>query len=208
MANSMPMTPKFIRPAAALAPVNAGRRKKASGISGWATRPSHQTKSPPANTVAAAASRMDGAVQPSAWPSIKANNRAARHTVASACPPASSRRWISPWDSRTERAVSSNAASPTGRLIQKIARQPSASTSSPPSVGPATNATPDIPAHRPMARARRRASTKACRRMASELGSSAAAPTPCATRAALSQVRFGERAHSSEASTNTTRPMV
>ena len=50
--------------------------------------------------------------------------------MASSWPTASGRRATAAFDSGTKRAVSAIAASPIGTLIQKIARQPTDSTSS------------------------------------------------------------------------------
>lgn len=65
----------------------------------------------------------------------------------------------------------------TGTLIQKIAGQPTPSTSAPPRIGPAAALTPATPAHTPIARARSRASGKALAMIDSVVGISIEAPT-------------------------------
>ena len=91
-------------------------------------------------------------------------------------------------------------------LTPKIHRQPTASTNTPPSSGPITNAVPVHAVHVPMARACAAPENRALI-IASELGTRNAAPTPCRQRAATSTQPLGASAHSSEATPKTTRPI-
>ena len=54
-------------------------------------------------------------------------------------------------DSSTRASVSAIAAMPIGRLTKKIASQPIASTSTPPTSGPTATAAPVVAPHRPIA---------------------------------------------------------
>jgi hypothetical protein len=107
---------------------------------------------------------------------------------------------------RTMIHVPTMPATPSGTLMRKALRQPYASTSRPPSAGPTAAAVDTIPPHRLMARARSRGSSKVARRIASELGTNSAAPTPCSTRAATSATTEGASPHPAEAATNTASP--
>jgi len=72
-------------------------------------------------------------------------------------------------------------------------------------VGPAAAATAPIPPQAPVARPCCRWG-KAPRRIDSETGISAAAPTDCPTRKAMSQPIEGDSPQASEKPVNTTRP--
>ncbi len=91
-------------------------------------------------------------------------------------------------------------------LTPKIHRQPTASTNTPPSSGPITNAVPVHAVHVPMARDCSAPENRALI-IASELGTRNAAPTPCRQRAATSTQPLGASAHSSEATPKTTMPI-
>ena len=97
------------------------------------------------------------------------------------------------------------ATMPSGTLMQNSARQPNASTRTPPSAGPATAATDADAAHRPIAPGRRSGGVSASTN-ASDAGSSIAAPTPCTPRAASSRPNVGATAASSDAAVKTPTP--
>jgi hypothetical protein len=84
--------------------------------------------------------------------------------------------------------------------MKKISRQ-STTSSSPPSTGPAEEATAPPMAHIPSARARGRGSGKASRSSAIAEGIITAAAEPCTSRAATRA-----SPHAAEATTNTTSP--
>ncbi len=94
---------------------------------------------------------------------------------------------------------------PIGRLIRKIHRHETASTSQPPSSGPRAVATPPRPDQAPIARAR-----SSRRKLASIIarlpGVSSAPPTPCSRRATISALALGAIAQSSEAAVNQRTP--
>src|SRR5579875_2722861 len=69
-------------------------------------------------------------------------------------PTGSGRRCRSARDSGTNSAVRTTAAIPTGMLTQKMPRQPTESTSAPPTIGPSAMLMPKTPPHTPIARAR------------------------------------------------------
>ncbi|GHH93742.1 hypothetical protein GCM10017779_41990 [Streptomyces capillispiralis] len=104
--------------------------------------------------------------------------------------------------------MSSSAASPTGRLIQKMARQPTDSTSSPPTRGPAAIEMPTTAPHAPIARARSRRSVKVLVMIDMATGFSIEPPTACTVRNATSDGRSGASEHSTEPRVKTTRPAM
>ena len=98
------------------------------------------------------------------------------------------------------------ATIPTGRLTRNTARQPTESTSAPPSTGPSAMLIPIIPPHTPIAWARSRGSSNTLRMIDIATGLSIEPPIACSTRAAISVPRLGATAHSSEPSENSARP--
>ena len=109
-------------------------------------------------------------------------------------------------DSWTWRSASISVGAPSTKLVANTPRHPTVSTSSPPISGPAANASPIVAPQAPIAR-RRSAPWKASARIASELGNTTAAPSPCRIRAAISVLAPGARAHSSDAAENIVRPI-
>ncbi len=122
------------------------------------------------------------------------------------CPTGSGRRAFGARDSGTKRQVRSSAAKPTGRLIQKMERQPTDSTSTPPTSGPAAIDMPTTAPHRPIARARSRGSVKVLVMIDMATGFSIEPPTACTIRKATSHDRSGAREHSTEPRVKTARP--
>jgi hypothetical protein len=98
------------------------------------------------------------------------------------------------------------ASTPTGRLSQKIERQPIVCTSTPPTKGPAAMLRPATPAQTPMARARSRRSVKVLVMIDMATGLSIEPPTACTMRNAISRPTVGAMLHSSEPTLNSTRP--
>ena len=74
--------------------------------------------------------------------------------ITSACAIQSGRRDADPRDSGTKMEDSTMAPSPTGTLIQKMPRQPTVPTSTPPTTGPSAMPMPNMPTQRLIARAR------------------------------------------------------
>ena len=98
---------------------------------------------------------------------------------------------------------------PRGKLTKKMLRQPNEPMSRPPATGPAAKPTPPAAVHQATAWPRKRASPpEAWFSSASEAGTISAAPTPCATRAAISSAPFGARPQPAEAAMNTAKPKV
>ena len=91
-------------------------------------------------------------------------------------------------------------------LTAKIHRQPTASTSTPPSSGPITKAVPVHAVHVPMARDCAAPENRALI-IARELGTRNAAPMPCRQRAATSTQPLGASADSTDATAKTTTPI-
>ena len=97
-------------------------------------------------------------------------------------------------DSGTNSAVSTIAARPIGTLTRKIARQPTASTSAPPSTGPSAMQMPNIAApHADRPRALARVLERRCATIDIATGLSIAPPIACSTRNAISSSRLGAR---------------
>ena len=97
------------------------------------------------------------------------------------------------------------ASTPIGTLIQKIQCQSSPWVTAPPTSGPPATASPLIPPKIPTA-APRRSAGKAAARMVSASGVTAADPSPCTARAAISSPESGATAHAAEATVNSARP--
>ena len=171
---------------------------------GNATRQATPTTSPPATA---------GFDNPSRCSSISANTAALSPTAHSVAPTKSIRAQrfattpsrvasLLPWAIFVVRY--SVTASGT-MLMPNTHRQLRASTSTPPSGGPTTNAVPVHAVHVPIARACAAPVNRALI-IASELGTRKAAPTPCRHRAATSTHPFGATAHSTEATAKTASP--
>lgn len=123
-------------------------------------------------------------------------------------PTGSGRRALGARDSGTKRRVSSRAARPTGRLIQKMERQPTVSTSSPPTRGPAAIEMPTTAPHTPIARARSRGSVKVFVMIDIATGLSIEPPTAWIIRKTMRVSRLGAREQSTEPMVNRTRPAM
>ncbi|GAA3155613.1 hypothetical protein GCM10020001_094410 [Nonomuraea salmonea] len=127
--------------------------------------------------------------------------------MTSTWPTGSTRRGRGARDSGTNSAHSTNAATPTGMLIQKIDCQPTAPTSAPPTSGPSAMLTPLTPPHTPIALARSRGSVKVFVMIDMATGLSIDPPTACSARAPISQPRLGASEHMSEPSVNSVSPV-
>ena len=120
-------------------------------------------------------------------------------------PGISSLRATSETDSRTVRVAVKKAITPMGTFRKNTDCHPRCSTISPPTVGPRASARPDIPAHRPMARAR------SCGGNVTVMidrvpGMRSAAPIPWMARNAMSCPVPWDRPQPSDARVNTARP--
>ena len=136
--------------AAIEAPQNAGLRNSERSRIGWRTRRSISTKTT-SSTAAPARQARIAALQSSALPRISPNtarNSAAENVIV---PAQSSGSPCGSRDSCTRASVSAIAPMPIGRLTKKIASQPLASTSTPPTSGPIATAAPVVAPHRPIA---------------------------------------------------------
>ena len=116
-----------------------------------------------------------------------------------------SRRPAGPRDSGSLTTDSAAAASPTGTLIQKIQCQSRPWTTTPPTSGPPATARPAIAPMMPITEPRL-AGGKALVAMVRLSGVTAAAPTPCTARAAISAAAVGASAQAAEATVNNSRP--
>ncbi len=94
---------------------------------------------------------------------------------------------------------------PTGMLMKKIHSQPSASTRTPPRIGPTSVATPAVAPHSAIALPRR-AAGKMRVMIAIVCGVIIDAPRPCATRATISISTDRVSPHHRLASVNTVSP--
>ena len=90
--------------------------------------------------------------------------------------------------------------------MKKIARQPSAAISAPPTSGPPDSATDAPAAQSPTARERSAGAGKAWLSRISEHGTRIAAPRPWTARAATSTPRPGARPHAADAAVNSAKP--
>src|ERR1700733_8127889 len=117
-------------------------------------------------------------VQPVCGPSITAEVRDARLTNTRTCPTGSNARARGAFDSGTNRAANTTAASPIGRLIQKMERQPTACVKAPPISGPIAKDTPATAPQTPTACARAFRSGNAFAMIDRATGLSMDAPSP------------------------------
>jgi hypothetical protein len=108
-------------------------------------------------------------------------------------------------DSRTWSTASTVVGSPSTKPSPKIACQPNAPTSSPPTSGPAAKARPMTAPQMPIAR-RRSGPSNSCASRPSELGNTIAAPSPWTARAPISAPAEGANAHTAEARLNRHSP--
>ena len=93
-------------------------------------------------------------------------------------------------------------------LIQKIDRQPTEVTSSPPTTGPSAIDTPTTAAQTPMAWARSRGMVKVLVMIDMATGFSIDPPTAWTMRKMMSGVRLGARLQSSEPAAKVSSPMT
>ncbi len=162
----------------------------------------------PAKATAAIANKatIAGLAQPSALPRIRPNISAVSAPVIravpgqSALPPAGLR------DSRSRATPPANAATPMGRLMKKIDRQPSVSVSTPPASGPMALAPPSVAPNAPSARARA-APENSARISGVAVANSTAPPTPCSARNSSSWSAVAASAHAKDPAVKMTRPV-
>ena len=95
---------------------------------------------------------------------------------------------------------------PTGMLIQNTPRQPTESTSAPPTMGPTAIDRPNTDPHRPIALARSFASVNVLVTIAIATGLSMLPPIACRARNAISQPRPGASEQASEPRVKVTMP--
>ena len=181
------------------------RNRRRSAMGAAAMRSSYVTK--PAKATAAVANRATIAAlaQPSALPRISANINAVSATVIRAVPTQSARPPAGSRDSRSRATPPANAATPMGRLMKKMDRQPSVSVSTPPASGPMAVAPPIVAPKTPSARARA-APENSARSSGVPVANSTAPPTPCSARNNSSASAVGASAHASDPAVKMTRP--
>src|SRR5262249_33764617 len=102
-------------------------------------------------------------------------------------------------------APAAKAATPRGRLMKKIDRQPSVSVSTPPASGPMAVAPPIVAPKTPSARARA-APENSTRNSGVPVANSTAPPTPCNARNRSSASAGGASAHASDPAGETAQP--
>ena len=141
---------------------------------------------------------ITGEVQPRPGPSMIPYTSVASVTMTSSWPTGSNRRARGAFDSGTKSAVRTIAAMPTGMLTQKMLRQPTVLTSTPPTTGPSAMLRPTTPPQIPIALARSRRSVNVFVMIDIATGLSIDPPTACTIRNATSAPRLGARLHSSE----------
>ena len=122
--------------------------------------------------------------------------------MTSTWPTGSTRRARGARDSGTNSAVRTIAAIPMGTLTMNTDRQPTESTSTPPTTGPSAMLMPNRAPHTPIAWARSRGSSNTLRMIDIATGLSIDPPIAWMMRAAMSSPRLGATAHSSEPKEN------
>src|SRR4051794_30525702 len=145
---------------------------------------------------------------PHSWPFTIPSDTSATPATSSPTPTASGI-WpgFGSRDSRSRRRAGTSAGRPIARLTKKTQRQPAASTSTPPRDGPTAAAMAPIAPQMPVAVARC-CSVNSGSRSASDVGTSAAAPTAWTTRATTRTSTVGARPAATEAARNVTIPAM
>ncbi len=200
-----PKSPRLAAKQATAAAEVTGSRSTRTSSMGAGARHSTTAKAGSATTAKASVARIAGAVQPSTGPWTRAYTRLPRPVTASACPAGSQRAGAGATRGSTRRARSIRTA-PTGRLIHITLRQPNASTSGPPIVGPRATPSPPAPPRTPMARVRRASSVKTCRSRPMLAGIRTAAPSPWTTRPVTRVAQSGASALSAEPAQKASMP--
>ncbi len=180
-------------------------RKRLSGTSGsWVLRACHHTNTASTTRPAAIIAQI-AVLQLYWWPSWMPKTSRNIPRPLSATPSQSK---LCVWVGRvgTSRQARANPIRPTGTLMKKIHSQPSASTSTPPRIGPTRVATPAVAPHSAIA-APRRAAGKIRVMIAIVCGVIIEAPRPCTTRAMISAEMVLVKPHHSDASVKTVSPM-
>jgi hypothetical protein len=109
-------------------------------------------------------------------------------------------------DSRSIATPPANAATPMGRLMKKMNRQPNRSVSTPPASGPMALAAPSVAPKTPSARARA-TPENSTRSSGVAVANSTAPPTPCSARNSWSASAVGASAQVSDPTVKMTRPI-
>jgi len=188
-------------------PANGRLPKNRGSISGSSRRSSQATRRHSVTAASANRPRISADRQPTPGPSMIAYVSDPSMTITSTWPTGSCLRGRDARDSGTNSAVSTMAASPTGTLTQKIQRQPTEPTSTPPSTGPRAMATPNTLTHTPIARARCAWSVNVAEMIETATGLSIDPPTACSTRKPTSQPSDGATPHSAEPMEKTASPI-
>ena len=191
-----------------LAARSRAMRNTRSGISGArATLPSTNTNAASSATPTRVGSALRGAPQPSVSVRTIAYTSAVSAPVTSSAPEASKclcpARRGRPGRCRGRSRIT---PAPMGTLTRKIAGQPNACVSTPPSSTPSEPPTPPIAPHTPRARLRSRPSVNEVAMIARLAGEITAPPMPCSVRAPISSVRESASAHASDAIANSAVP--
>ena len=147
--------------------------------------------------------RMPGEDQPRLGASMIPYVTVARSAITRTWPTGSKRRGRGAFDSGMKRSVRRIAASPIGRLIRKIERQPTEETSAPPTIGPSAIEMPNTAPQTPTAWARSRGSVNVLVMIDIATGFIIEPPTAWSTRKATRNSTLGARLHRSEPSVNT-----
>ena len=148
---------------------------------------------------------ISGSLQPFWFASIRAYVRLNSAAVPRTKPGMSSCRSSSETDSLTVRVATRNAMIPIGTLRKKMDCHPRCSTIAPPTVGPSASASPENPAHRPIALARSWGGNVTVM-IDSVPGRSSAAPTPWSARNAIKAPVLPETPQPREARVKIVRP--
>lgn len=190
---------------AKLAPENRRSRYSRRSTIGTGERACRTPKPMSAATATSAPVSTAAEVYPYAGASIRAHTRPVIPAVTRTVPGRSSPRPSPARVSGTSRTIPTSATVTTGTLIRNTPAQLHASTSAPPSRGPAAMPTDATALHTAKARGRSRPGNTATS-TASVAGITSAAPTPIRARIAISQPTEGAAAASADATPKTSRP--
>ncbi|MNI48610.1 hypothetical protein D3C73_1031820 [compost metagenome] len=179
-------------------PLKTGDRNRASGVMGWRSRASasrNAAKAPPPPTSPMMMARSS---QPRSGAEIRLHVRAPRPVMARRAPSQSRPRASLSRLSGIARKATAIVKTASGKLIQKIKRQPAWSDSQPPTSGPIIPKRAPAPAQVPKALPRS-SGGKVEPIRARAPGVSSAAPIPCKARPPISISTVGARPQAMDA---------
>jgi len=204
--NSDPTSPNMARLTDEIAPEKLRLRKNRRFSIGCELVRSHAAKMPSTTSPARPVPMTTGDVQPRTGASMIDHRISASPVIEATAPVKSGRSVAGFFESGTSGMAHSRPAAAIGTLIKNTDPHQKWASSTPPTIGPKAKPTPLVPAQKPIARCRSRASRNTSVMIDKVDGIISAAPTPMLARAAISTPTEPEKADHAEPPANATRP--